>query len=85
MPRMNGTGPLGQGPMTGRGLGNCAGAQKSASSSRGRGLGRGCGRGCGRGGRFFGGQPLSLEDEEKMLSEELEAIKAERASLKEKK
>jgi hypothetical protein len=71
--------------MTGRGLGNCAGAKKTSKFGRGRGLGRGCGRGCGRGGRFLGGQPLSLEDEEKMLLEELEAVKAEKASLKEKK
>ncbi len=26
MPRLDGTGPLGQGPLTGRGMGNCAGA-----------------------------------------------------------
>lgn len=46
MPGMDGTGPAGAGPMTGRGLGACAG---------GRGAGRGYGPGPGRGyGRGFG-------------------------------
>jgi len=34
MPRFDGTGPMGQGPMTGRGLGPCGQGQK-----RGRGFG----------------------------------------------
>ncbi|MBD3248319.1 hypothetical protein GF382_03460 [Candidatus Falkowbacteria bacterium] len=51
MPNMNGTGPRGEGPMTGRGLGNCSGAKGANASTRGRGLGRGRkpGRGLGRG------------------------------------
>jgi len=42
MPNLDGTGPKGRGPRTGRGLGNC----KSAKSVKrpGRGLGRGQGR-----------------------------------------
>ncbi|MCA2001600.1 MAG: DUF5320 domain-containing protein [Chloroflexi bacterium] len=45
MPQQDGTGPNGQGPRTGRGMGNCAG---QGGSRVGRGLGRG-GRGCGQG------------------------------------
>ena len=39
MPFGDGTGPLGQGPRTGRGLGRCAGAGMGAERGRGRGLG----------------------------------------------
>jgi len=38
MPAKDGTGPLGKGPMTGRGLGPC---NKGKKVFRGRGLGRG--------------------------------------------
>ncbi|MFA5751170.1 MAG: DUF5320 domain-containing protein [Candidatus Paceibacterota bacterium] len=74
MSKLDGTGPMGQGAGTGRGLGHC-GAQM-----------RGC-WGC-RGGfgfrRFFSkkNQLSALEEEEKMLEEELEAIKEEKAALK---
>ncbi|MDD5071304.1 MAG: DUF5320 domain-containing protein [Patescibacteria group bacterium] len=74
MPRLNGTGPMGQGPMTGRGLGPCGGGMRT-----------------GWGGRGFGwrsffrspkNQQQSLDEEEKMLEEELEAVRAEKKSLK---
>ena len=56
MPLRDKTGPLGKGPLTGRGLGNCEGKkpQKSRPIGRGSGLGRGmsqrapAGRGRGR-------------------------------------
>jgi len=54
MPNMDGTGPDGHGPKTGRGMGNCEGAKKEASAGRGRrnaGGGRGRGREAGRGKR----------------------------------
>ena len=70
MPGMNRTGPMGQGPMTGRGQGRCAQGSAAGRGSRssfpdtagygygyGRSLGRarGRGRGCGQGyGRGFG-------------------------------
>ncbi|MFO8056594.1 MAG: DUF5320 domain-containing protein [bacterium] len=63
MPGFDGTGPWGEGPMTGRALGICAGGPYPAAFGpgpgfgRGRGLGRGRGRGWGRGpgwGRGFG-------------------------------
>ena len=42
MPRGDGTGPFGNGPMTGRGLGPCSG--NPSVPGRGRGLGLGQGR-----------------------------------------
>ncbi|MBD3195038.1 MAG: hypothetical protein GF317_08295 [Candidatus Lokiarchaeota archaeon] len=62
MPRGDRTGPNGMGPMTGRGLGNCAGYStpgytKGPGMGLGRGWGRGRGRGYGRGmawGRGYG-------------------------------
>lgn len=69
MPNLDGTGPLGQGPRIGRGMG------------------RGCCRlKCGRGfglRRFFSfKKDLSvLEEEEKILVGELDAIREEKASL----
>ncbi len=62
MPYGDHTGPLGQGPKTGRGLGYCSGndrpgAEVNTGRGFGRGMGRGFGRGLGRGkgaGRGFG-------------------------------
>jgi len=51
MPQGDGTGPAGQGSMTGRGMGFCAGFNVPGfmSGGFGRGMGRGFGRGRGRG------------------------------------
>lgn len=64
MPGMDGSGPMGQGPMTGGGRGPCSGAQgyapdRTLGRAFGRGMGYGFGRGFGRGrgygqGRGFG-------------------------------
>lgn len=59
MPRQDGTGPMGQGQMTGRGLGPCnanAAETDNTPYGRGLGLGRGCGRGrgCSRRGAGLG-------------------------------
>lgn len=55
MPAGDGTGPMGRGPRTGRGLGYCAGygapGYMNPAPGRGLGLGRGGGRGWGGGGR----------------------------------
>ena len=85
MPFGDGTGPRGQGPLTGRGLGPCAG-YKAYGRGFGRGYGRGMGRGYGRGPGFQGpqrgfraapfadyGQPVDLSREEK-----LKILKAEK-------
>ena len=48
MPARNGTGPMGMGPMAGRGMGVCAAgvvAPASINMTPGRGFGMGCGRG----------------------------------------
>ena len=49
MPRGDGTGPLGQGPMTGRGAGYCAGLSMPGYMNPRPGGGWGMGRGWGRG------------------------------------
>jgi len=46
MPGLDGTGPRNQGPMTGRGFGNCQENNKQEGFGRGMGMGRG--RGFGR-------------------------------------
>ncbi len=72
MPRGNGAGPLGAGPMTGRAAGFCAGngapGYSTPAAGRGCGFGRGrggMGGGCGRGFRnlfFATGLPGWLRD-----------------------
>ena len=57
MPRGDGTGPMGNGPMTGRGAGFCAGVgMPGATSAMGRFGGFGCRRGVGGGMRGAGMQ-----------------------------
>jgi len=56
MPRGDQTGPRGQGPMTGRGMGYCVGSPDPGymnPAEKGMGLGRGFGRGGGRGWRHM--------------------------------
>ncbi len=80
MPGFNGTGPLGRGPMTGRGFGPC-----------GLGLGWRRSFGPGRGmGRYFNwswpqtpkDQKEALAEYKKALEEELEDVKREEGSIK---
>ena len=75
MPGQDRTGPSGQGPMTGWGLGLC-----------GQGLRQGFGRGLGRGFGFgFRNQvqpvELSGEQEKKILEAELDEIEAEKTEI----
>jgi hypothetical protein len=75
MPKLDGTGPMGQGPKTGRGLGPCVGGMRR---------GWGC-FGGGFGFRRFASpknELIALEEDEKMLEEELSAIREEKAALK---
>jgi len=51
MPRGDRTGPMGMGPMTGRGFGYCAGYPTPGYMNPGPGYGLGMGRGWGGGGR----------------------------------
>ena len=81
MLRLDGTGPQGQGPRTGRGMGNCPG---TGGTGRGFGLGRGMGRGFGRfclGCPFWGNQEVTKEDRKKILLEEKDLIEKELANL----
>jgi len=79
MPRLNGTGPIGGGPMTGRGLGFCGGGFR---------------RGFGRYGLGYSPSQTQVTKEEEKeilqgelsyLEAELKAVKARLAEFKEKK
>lgn len=83
MPAFDRTGPQGQGPMTGRGLGPCG-------TGRGMGMGFGRGRGYGRGlGRYFGWNAPQTKEEKiediktyrKALQEEMEESEKELTDL----
>lgn len=84
MPGKNGTGPMGAGPMTGRGFGNCT-RQGTAGQGFGRGIGQGGnGRGRGRmlqaGGRFGFNAPERGSDvimENQELMRQNEALRSE--------
>jgi hypothetical protein len=76
MPGMDRTGPLGQGPLTGRGLGPCGAGFR-------RGFGRGMGRGFGF--RRFAMAPQTMEltpaNEKQILQEELKEIELEKKEI----
>ena len=93
MPGGNGTGPMGMGPMTGRGAGYCAGLPTSgyADPALGRGFARGRG---GRGGRsagqgfgrsmgfrwmnpYISGSALSSQEEAKLLKTQASSMQSE--------
>lgn len=79
MPRYNGTGPRGQGPLSGRGMGYC-GQTNPEYGRMGYGRRMNCGN-MGRGfGRNFGYGPAvsereMLEENMRYLEEELKAVK----------
>lgn len=76
MPGRNGTGPLGQGTMTGRGLGFCRSANQ-ADNSRGLSGGRGLGAGSRRNRRFCranADKKSLLTEEKKLLQARLEKV-----------
>ena len=88
MPRRDGTGPMGAGSMTGRGLGFCTGANAvkyGAGLGMGLGLGLACRRGFGRG--FAINQTSSktqkerLNEQKTMLQNRLEVIVEQLKSL----
>jgi len=70
VPGMDGTGPLGQGPLTGRGFGPC-----------GCGMRRGFGKGYGRGFGFRRQVTLTKEEEKKILEAELKEIDLEKQEI----
>lgn len=69
MPRFDGTGPMGIGPLTGRGMGPCGGGMR-------RSMWRGFGRGFGFGRRW------TQKDEEGALKEEIEILEEELSEAK---
>jgi hypothetical protein len=73
MPAIDKTGPNGQGPLTGRGLGPC-----------GSGFARGFGRGCGR--RAYPSvdstRTITKNQEKEILEQELEEIEAQKEEIK---
>lgn len=90
MPRFDGTGPMGMGPMTGRGMGNCTGVRRPLGAGYAGGF-------CGRGRGFYGynrpyfydnpqyTQKPSKElllDQKKYLEEELASINKQIDELK---
>lgn len=76
------TGPLGAGPMTGRGLGYCnpninrteVGLGASRGACLGLGRGRGCGAGMGRRGRGLGFYQADPKTQTELLIEEKEIL-----------
>lgn len=87
MPGFDGTGPGGQGPMTGGGRGFCAEpvSGRPAGSRRFFGFGRGAGRGRGRGlwglGRGFRNRFWASGSETDQLKEQAEVLKQELADV----
>ncbi len=79
MPRGDGTGPNGMGPMTGRGRGFCAGFNVPGFMNPNFGRGFGMGRGFGFRQIPVQVQPqvISEEQEKQFLEQELEALKEE--------
>ena len=93
MPRGDGTGPMGMGPLTGRGMGYCIGAGYPGNVrgggrffGRGFGMGRGMGRGVfwGTAPVFGGGfpAPVSAEQEKAVLENQVLAMEQNLAELK---
>nr|WP_320145540.1 DUF5320 domain-containing protein [uncultured Anaeromusa sp.] len=82
MPRRDGTGPMGQGPLSGRRTGACDGQGKGqGAGGMGKGMRRGSGQGMGKGNRGAlstqGSETLAKEEllqEKKMLQQRLEMI-----------
>ncbi len=73
MPRQDGTGPMGAGAMTGRGLGPCGCGMRRGWFGFGRGYGR----------RWTKvDEKAALDEEEKMLKEELAQVQKEKQTLK---
>ena len=80
MPRRDGTGPMGVGSMTGRGIDSCAGANAvkyGAGIGLGLGLGLACRRGFGRGfGRGVAVNQISSKAKEELLQEQKEVLQS---------
>ncbi|MFH1711271.1 MAG: DUF5320 domain-containing protein [Nanoarchaeota archaeon] len=79
MPIRDGTGPSGQGPMTGRGLGPCgAGLRQGFVQGRGIGRGRGLALGCCP---VANQVALTSEEEKKILEAELKELDLDKVEI----
>jgi hypothetical protein len=85
MPGYNRTGPMGNGPMTGRGMGSCTGIRYNRAFC-GRGMGRSANLGAGFGrGRSLGFnqninydvKPITPEEEKEVLNDQKEFLKSQ--------
>jgi hypothetical protein len=82
MPRRDGTGPMGQGSMTGKGFGNClswgipalAGAAMAFGFGRGRGFGRGFARGFGFGSPSKKEELTALKEQAKSIQNRISEL-----------
>jgi hypothetical protein len=89
MPRGDGTGPAGQGSMTGRGMGFCAGFNSAGFMNGGFGRGRGLGRGFGWRARSMQVMPIQQpaaiteKQEKQLLEQELNVLKEEMEEIEE--
>ena len=87
MPQFDGTGPMGYGPATGRGMGPCTGYAGFYGYGRGRGYGRGFGRGLRR--RVFtpygyaNYQAPTRDEEKQMLKDYIKDLEKELKDVKE--
>ncbi len=85
MPNFDGTGPEGRGPMTGRGMGNCAEARPRRFFRRG--FGRGIGYGFRRAFNYSQDYPVNepatftKEEQKKILQEELKDMENEKKAI----
>ena len=76
MPKLDGTGPMGYGPATGRGMGPCC--QPASRQGGGAGWGRGFGRGYGRGmGYGWNAPQMTKKEQTEWLTQEAEALEDE--------
>lgn len=74
MPRLNGTGPLGQGPRTGRGMGRCGGGNSNRFFMGGR--------GCWRMDSLYSRPTITAKEEKEILSEEINILEKELKDMK---
>ncbi len=76
MPRGDGTGPVGQGPVSGRGFGICTGANAGRyGAGTGYSFGRGRGFGCKWGyGVNYSAEPATAKTQKELLEEQKELL-----------
>jgi hypothetical protein len=82
MPTKDGTGPMGEGPLTGNGMGPCA--QGAMGRGFRRGFGRNPRRGLGYSCPYMGELTLTKDEQKKILEEELKSIEEDKKQIEKK-